>query len=348
MNYRLKLGDMKHFIHGLPWLDETWPMLLRVPMRVAKPLGRSIVGLSKNTSGARIRFQTRAKTVKFTAWLSRPDHYNNFSNLGQRGIDVYVNGKYNGTFFNERKLVQIVKLDACSPRSDDGMNVVQLYLPLYNGIKNLQLEADQPLEPVSLMNYTDSKPIMYYGSSITQGGCASRPGMSYAAQVERATNLDFVNLGFSGNGLGQLALAELMATVDARAFVLDYGANLLHKGIDVFKSRYDRFYRVIRDARPDTPIIMVNLQGFLPERTEPGGGEYVELFRKHVRDVYENAHGGGDENVFILEANEIIGLDGGLSMVDLSGTTDGTHPNDLGFFMYARKFVEFFKKIGLA
>jgi lysophospholipase L1-like esterase len=167
-----------------------------------------------------------------------------------------------------------------------------------------------------------AKPVVFYGTSITQGGCASRSGMSYQAILGRMLDIDFVNLGFSGNGMGEPEMAKAVARIDAACFVLDFAQN--NPTLDSLEKVYAPFLETLRSAHPDTPILAITP---IYSTREAGVDPQNELQRKrdHIRRVASRAIAAGDQHLEVIEGTDLLGPGRG------DGLVDGTHPNDLGF-----------------
>ncbi|MHA1890421.1 MAG: SGNH/GDSL hydrolase family protein [Promethearchaeota archaeon] len=331
---KYKLSDLIPFISGLPWLDEKRPEhLRRLPPRISRNLGKAIHSLSKCLSGAKLAFKTTAKKIKLVASVFKNGNYKNFSDIGLMGIDMYVDGRYWHSFINGSKVSEQVLLP-----SNPSLKEIWLYLPLYGGVKNLSLELDAAIIPADVLG--DGKPMVFYGSSITQGGCASRPGLSYANQLGRMLGQDVVNLGFSGNGLGHLEIASFISGINPALVILDYGVNLLgvKNGLDIFKERYERFHEIIRLSNEETPIIFINIQGLIDERIHDDYKAHIDLFRQHVKQVHKKLRLEGDDNTWLLDGLDIIGMN------DFYCTVDGVHPNDIGMMRYAVALHDFIMK----
>lgn len=167
-----------------------------------------------------------------------------------------------------------------------------------------------------------SKPVVYYGTSITQGGAASRPGMSYEAIVGRRLNIDFVNLGFSGAGKYEHSLANTVATINASCYVLD-GTNL--HTVESMRKVFPQFIETIRAKHPTTPILVISPIYSSHEMThrvlEPNDTDKRAFMRRVVSQFIAD----GDKNIQLIEGTDI------LSPLQGDGLTDGVHPNDLGF-----------------
>ena len=181
------------------------------------------------------------------------------------------------------------------------------------------LEEDAIVEPPK--EYTHKKPIVFYGSSITQGGCASHAGNCYTNMLSRRFDADILNLGFSGSALGETTMANYIANLNMGIFVYDYD----HNAPDTahLEKTHEKMFKTVREKQPHVPIIMVSaadcLNGTIPERAEI------------IRTTYENAVKAGDTNVYFVDGSTIYASVGR----DLC-TVDGVHPNDTGFYMMAQ------------
>jgi lysophospholipase L1-like esterase len=169
--------------------------------------------------------------------------------------------------------------------------------------------------------YAYEKPIVYYGSSITQGGCASRPGLSYQNIISRRLNVDHINLGFSGNGKAEDAIVNYMATLDPLIFVSDYDHNT--DSFEHLEITHRNLYRTVRAAHPDLPYVMISRPDFL----------YTDcpMRRKIIHDHYMEGIEAGDRNLYFIDGESFFG-----SEYDRGDcTVDGCHPNDRGFALMA-------------
>jgi len=199
-----------------------------------------------------------------------------------------------------------------------------LYLPLYNGVESIAIgvpEGQALSIPVTSV-HKQAKLIVFYGTSITQGGCASRPGMAYTAIVQRQLDVPVINLGFSGNGRMEPELAELLAELDPAVYVLDC---LWNMSSEMVTERVGPFVRRLRQARPDTPILLAedcSVRNTTP--TEKGA---------LLRTIYQELKADGVTDLHFLSNQNMLGDDG-------DGTVDGVHPNDLGMTRQAAVFTQ--------
>ena len=322
MNW-IDFPDDRFTVNGLAWWNETRPKLQRFPDRMKERLPESVWGLSLSPSGGRIRFATDASSLALRLHYPRLNHMNNMPRVGQLGVDVWVNGQYWRPVF---------------PAGDDGdleaaafedlpveRREICMYLGLYAPVEVLAIGLSEgaTIEPPS--PFALEPPVVYYGSSITQGGCASRAGNAYQAIVSRRLNLDFINLGFSGSGRGEPEVADAVAEVGACCFVMDWAQNC--RTMEEFTERYDLFIETIRRAHPDTPIVCVT--PIFSTSEVWGGNAKNEAMREHVRGVVSARRDAGDEGIVLVEGFDMLGPD------DRDGLVDASHPNDVGFISMA-------------
>jgi lysophospholipase L1-like esterase len=218
------------------------------------------------------------------------------------------------------------------PLLGKGIRNYILYFPLYNDVQSLKIALDEDAEVGQGRVHRDILPILYYGSSITEGGCASRPGNSYQAILTRRLDVDHINLGFSGNGRGEQTMARYIAGLDMGVFVLDYDYNCL--SIDHLWQTHKPFYQTIRQVNPDLPIIMISSPTVIKEPHK------FEERRRAVRATYEYALENGDKNVYFIDGGELFAGECWDSC-----TVDGVHPNDFGFFRMAMRIEKELKPI---
>ena len=215
-------------IDGLPWFGENHGEWFRLPMRLADTLPKSVWNLGNSPSGGRIRFRTDSNVIAIRLeYRSGPD-MTNMHAFGQTGVDLYLDGVYRGTAIAKRdskvgEPVEQVYFDLKGQARVE--REATIYLSLYAPVKVLAIGLDADARIRKPQPFAVARPVVFYGTSITQGGCASRPGMSYQAILGRMLNIDFVNLGFSGAGKGEPEVARMVAEIDASAFVLDFAQN---------------------------------------------------------------------------------------------------------------------------
>jgi len=308
-------------IDGLPWFGRNGGEFFRLPVSLQDKFRPPVWNLAMSPSGARVRFRTDSTALAVRLeWPSAPS-MNNMHAFGQTGVDLYTDGAYRSTAIADKdakpgKVYEHVYFSE-RPRS---WREVTLYLALYKPVKVLGVGVDREARLEKARSFAVARPVVFYGTSITQGGCASRPGMSYQAILGRLLNIDFVNLGFSGNGKGEPEMAEAVSQIDASCYVLDFAQN--NGTVASLREVYGPFLDRLRKAHPDTPILAIT-PIFSTRETSAGSGN--EGMREHIRQVVSQRIGAGDRNLQLVEGTDLLGP----SRSD--GLVDGTHPNDLGF-----------------
>jgi len=211
-----------------------------------------------------------------------------------------------------------------------------LFLSLYDGVTSLSIGIDslsQISGPATELPVR-KKPVVFYGTSILQGGCASRPGMAHTNILERWLNRECINLGFSGNALLDLEIAHVMAGVDASVFVLDFVPNA---SVEQIQERAGAFYSIIRSKHPDTPVLFVEDPIFTHSRFNRTVAREVKDKNETLQAVFQSLKKRGEKNIYLLSSEDIIGHDG-------EATVDGVHFTDLGFMRYAEVLYPVLKK----
>lgn len=320
---------------GLPWFRENKGEFWRLPVRSQDAFPKEVWNLALDPAGGRIRFRTGSSTLALRLEWPHPPGMRNMHFFGQSGVDLYAGDTYWGTAVPDKDAAPGKVYEHFYFRGQPRiMRDITIYLSLYSPVKVLEigLDKDATLEPAK--PFAVAAPVVFYGTSITQGGCASRPGMSYQAILGRRLNLDHVNLGFSGNGKGEAGVARAVAEVDAAAFVLDFAQN--NKDVDSLAQVYDPFIGILRERHPDTPIISITP---IYAASEVTGSRRNEEMRALIRKTVSRRIAAGDGHLQLVEGTDLLGP----SRVD--GLVDGTHPNDLGFEWMAEGLVERLRKV---
>lgn len=316
----------------------------RIPEEVAKLTNEGVWKLHRNTSGGRVRFRTDSGKIAIRAFMPDKCLMPHMPFLGSSGFDLYEadasakSWAYRGSFMPpiKRKDCYEAMIELGSTKMRD----LLIYFPLYDNVDELWigLEEDALLQEGG--TYRAVAPMMFYGSSITQGGCASRPGNAYPAMISRNLNCDYINLGFSGSSQGEQISAEYIATQKMSVFVMDYDHNAPTP--EHLAKTHEAFFRTIREKQPDLPIIFVS-------RTDtPKTPQIAENTLKRwevIQRTYENALKKGDKNVQLIDGRNIFAQCTILDVAADSCTVDGVHPNDLGFACMAKTIGDAIKKV---
>lgn len=310
----------------------------RMPHAVAHSVdNESVQVLYLHTSGLRLRFRTDSQRIILRCtWKSRTV-FDHMPMTGSSCFDLYADGVYTNVFRPGSVPADTTPIplengyESCFTFPTKAMRDILINFPLYNDISslNLYLEIDAQVLPGDF--YTYEKPVLFYGSSITQGGCASHPGNCYSHIISRRLDTNFINLGFSGGCRAELEMAEYIANLDMSVFVYDYDHN--SASAEYLEQTHERLFKIVRQRQPELPILMVSV-------ADQTFGDQTDRRKAIIRKTYENAVAAGDKHVYFLDGQTIyqeVGLD--------YCTVDGCHPNDLGFWCMANAIGEIVKTL---
>ena len=324
-----KATDPRFEINGVFYEDGKFR---RLPETVAKETSWGVLGLSVHTAGGRLRFKTNSKYIIIKATLCEVGKMPHFALTGSAGFDLYEKGEntqeYVRTFVPAFDITDTI--DGAHDFPNDKEREITINFPLYSGVVELYIGLQKGAVIKAPTPYKNEKPVVFYGSSITQGGCASRAGTSYQGFISRRLNLDFVNLGFSGSAKAEDTIAEYIANLDMSAFVYDYDHNA--PDTDHLEATHEKMFKKIREANPSLPIIIMPRPKFRRSEEEE---KRFEIIKK----TYQNAVDAGDKNVYLLTGKELMALAGD------EGTVDNCHPTDFGFASIAKAVGDLIEKI---
>jgi hypothetical protein len=215
----------------------------------------------------------------------------------------------------------------------------QLYLPLYNAVEWLEIGVPEDTS-FKFLPLSKKKPVVVYGTSIAQGGCASRPGMAWTSILGRKRDVPVINLGFSGNGLLDKEVIDLITEIDAEVFVLDCLPNLVLNGKRSSEEVYQKIISSVnglREKHPKTPVLLLDHAGYGDGLTNLKRFKAYTDLNKINHKAYKNLKASGNKNIYIL-TNTGLGL-------DQQCFVDGTHPTDHGMIQYAQAFERIIDEI---
>jgi hypothetical protein len=307
----------------------------RLPAKAQNVVRGAVWGLSRHSAGLSFRFNTDATRfqIKYSlgsAKVAMP----HMPATGVSGIDLYAlapNGKWKWVSVS-RPSGQNVEFKV--EGLDKGKRTYLAYLPLYNSVTKLEIgiPSGNVFEPIAPRR---EKQIVFYGTSITHGACASRPGMTHPAILSRRLDLPVINLGFSGNGKMEPEVGALLAELDPAVYVIDCLPNMSESEV---AANAETLVTILRDARPETPIILVEDRTFANAWIQVSKRMGHEGRRSALVKAYDNLVSTGVKKLFYLEGDNLLGDDG-------EGTTDGSHPNDLGFMRQSDVFEPLLKRV---
>lgn len=304
----------------------------RLPAKAEGVVRPPVWGLSRHSAGMCARFVTDATTIKARWTLISPRlAMPHMPATGVSGLDLYVKterGKWRWLAGGRpSKLTNTATLVGGIPK---GRREYMLYLPLYNGVSSVELgiPAGKQLAIAPPRQGNAAKPIVFWGTSITQGGCASRPGMVHTAILGRRLNRPVINMGFSGNGKMEPEMASLLAELDASVFVIDCLPNMVAKEVS---QRVEPLVRILRKTHLETPILLVEDRSYSDSFLLESKRQRNETNRAALKVAYQRMTKAGIKNLSYLTGEGQLGDDG-------EATVDSSHPTDLGFVRMADKF----------
>ncbi len=324
-------------IYGL-WRPFESDVYCRMPVEVAESINPRIATLNLHTSGARIRFSTDSKRLAIRVLQSgavKPGRCGAFLNAAGFDLYIYEEGRQSFWTVFEAPEKRTNGYEASAVFPDCRLREFVLNCPTFDGFLRLEIGIEEGCVLQRGSRYRLEKPVVFYGSSITQGAFASRPGNIYENILSRMLNLDFVNLGFSGGARGEQEMAEGVASVAASAYVIDYDHNA--PNVEYLSATHEPFVRRIREQNPETPILVISRPN-LP--ITPLSHERVPIRREVIRGTVEKLKAEGDRNIYFLDGQSFFAGRG-----DDCCTADGCHPNDFGFYRMAQGIAPVLQKI---
>lgn len=304
---------------------ETETRYERLPAYLKDKVSRpAIWSLGKSTSGLAILFSSNSTSISAKWKVLRNAKMNHMAETGIKGLDLYAWEDNKWQYVRTARPTDTISEQVIISNMTSRDREFMLFLPLYDGLTDISIGIDS-LSSISAphTNLLETKnPIVVYGTSITQGGCATRPGMSYTNILTRWMNREFINLGFSGNGQLDYEIAEVMAQrKDAGMFVLDFVPNVDDTKI---KERTQHFVSIIRKENPTTPILFVESIIYPYSIFDTHNAKTIADKNAALYSEFETLKNAGDDNIYYLNSDDLISKDG-------EGTVDGVHLTDLGF-----------------
>jgi len=312
-------------VEGRGWTDADFPFT-RLPSPARESIPPGVWQLSRSSAGIAVRFLTRAPRIEVRWDLTQPSlSMPHMPATGVSGLDLYSRVSTNSAWRfvqNGRPTGQtnnMASFNLTDPAGEARLRECLLFLPLYNGVTRLELGVESALE--LLPAPTPARPVVVYGTSIVQGGCASRPGLAYTALLRRHLDRPIINLGFSGSGRMEPEVVSVVAELDPQVFVIDCLWNISGETPETVETRVRDLTGLLRKQHPTTPILFVGQSDF---RTELHPTRTTLAQERAVRALTA----AGVPGLHLLPGRTLLGMDG-------EGTVDGVHPNDIGMLRHA-------------
>ena len=301
----------------------------RIPESVAKETNSGVVNLNYHTAGGRVRFKTDSPYVGIKVGMKSFHIMPHMAPTGSSGFDLYVDNDFRGVY--KPPLDTKTGFEGMVRFGSKKMRSITINFPLYNDVTDLYIALDGESKIESGDKYRFDKPVIFYGSSITQGGCASRPGTCYPAYISRRFNADYINLGFAGSARAEDEIIDYIKGMDMELFVYDYDHNA--PTTDYLEATHEKMFLAVREKHPELPIIMMSRPLHKLNRTK-SDNRRIEIIKR----TYENAIARGDKNVYFLDGDDLTELCGN------EGTVDNCHPTDFGFASMARALISLIER----
>ncbi|MBP6785034.1 MAG: SGNH/GDSL hydrolase family protein [Verrucomicrobiales bacterium] len=309
----------------------------RLPAKAEKIVRPPVWELSRDSAGLAFRFNTDATELKIRYSVGDKNlAMPHMPATGVSGVDLYA---LDGETWKWVDVTRPTTPDTLYTISeiDPGKRTYMAYLPLYNSTVKIEIGVPKgtQFEPIAPRQ---EKPIVFYGTSITHGACASRPGLCHPAILGRRLDRPVINLGFSGNGKMEPEVVALLAEIDAAVYVIDCLPNMNSQEVT---ERAEKIIRQIREVRPDTPIVLVEDRSFTNSWIRKSKRDHHADSRAALIRAFDLLVSSGVKNLHYIEGEALLGD-------DTEGATDGSHPNDLGFMRQADAFEpELRKALGM-
>ncbi len=309
----------------------------RLPLSYKEIVRKPVWELSKASAGMSIRFFSNSTSISVKWAVLNNFKMDHMAETGIKGIDLYFNNKSNWQYLNTARPQGINNEYVLINNMASEMREFKMFLPLYDGLVNIEVGIDtNSVIKKPLKNH--NKPIIFYGTSITQGGCASRPGMAHTNIISRKLNIDCINFGFSGNGRMEQPIAKLISELNPAFYVIECLPNMMNA--EQIANRTIPLVKTIREKRPETAIVFVENFIYEPSILDKEMDENINKLNTALKTEYTKMIEGGFDNIFYVDSENATGD-------DHEGTVDGVHFTDLGFIRYADFLIEKFIQFGL-
>ena len=313
-------------LHGF-YEPLTQPYFRRVPPDVAAATSEGVDKLSRESAGGRVRFSTDSPYIAIRAKYLVVGRSPHLTLLSSSGFDLYTEGEFGSRFVKEFRMPydMVDSYEQILQVGEGGMRSYTVNFPVHAVVESLEIGLKPDASIGEAKPYRDIKPVIFYGSSIVHGTAATRPGYTYSAIISRELNLDFRNIGFSGQAKGETALAQWMASLPMSVFVCDYDHNA--PTVEHLKATHYPLYETVREKNPQLPYIMVTRPDYW---TLPLEQEHILQRRDVIMSSYLKARAAGDKNVYFVD-----GMSFNYAPHQYETSVDSIHPNDAGFLRMA-------------
>jgi len=326
--------DDRLALRGLGWIEENRleRNFYRFPERAGSPFSDRVRELSHCPSGVFLSFTTNSANISLRMALANLDQMRHMPASGMAGAELFF--RDGSAWIPAAVAIPPLEKTIFSCSLIKGARPIareyRLYFPLYKKVDSLALGFDPGAHIAPFPAPSDSKPIFFYGTSITQGGCSSTAGADFVSTLGRKLDAEVINFGFSGNGKGEPEMARLIREIDAEMFVLDFAANA---DVATLETVLPDFIALLREVWPETPCVLMGNPSYNQRLWDPKVHAKLDLSRDTFMRSYLDRKKSGDRNVYFIDGDAL--LPAGVS----GAYVDGVHPTSHGFALMAENLA---------
>ena len=334
--------DDRLALRGLAWIEENRLArnFRRFPGRAGPAFSDRVCDLARCPAGVFLSFTTDSTNISVRMALANLEQMSHMPASGMAGAELFFR---DGSAWipaavaippKDETAFSCSLVEAGRPQERE----YRLYFPLYKEVESLAIGLDPGARVAPSPAPGVSRPVFFYGTSITQGGCSSTAGADFVSTLGRMLDTEVINFGFSGNGKGEPGMARLIREIDAEMFVLDFAANA---DVTTLDSVLPDFIGLLREVRPATPCVLLGNPSYNQRLWNPRVHARLDLSRDIFMQTYLDRKNGGDRNVYFIDGDAI--LPAGVS----GAYVDGVHPTSHGFALMAENLAPQLRAIRL-
>ncbi len=335
----IELPSNKVTLKGI-YYDKEHSRFARMPLEIASQISDRFAQLSTHTTGGRILFETDSPFIALRGTNAYVGIVANMPLYAIYGFGVHQGGDYIGSIFTEvfstlddcylergghPTAEQTIEICGYKPRKFNS-NKFTINFPLMTNVRTLYLGVKKGSYVKPCDEFKPIAPIVFYGSSVTHGSCASHPGYDYPSLISKWLNVDYINLGFAGGCKGDEVMVNYLASLDSSAMVIEYDFN---SSLEELTERHITVYKNIRKVKPNLPLVFMS-------RASCDYYAEAEARRKVIEQTIEYAKSLNDKNVYYIDGRKLFGEDADRTLC----TADTCHPSDLGFYKMAKVITQ--------
>ena len=324
----------------------------RLPSKAHGVVTDSVWSLSLNSAGIFVSFESDASEIWVNCSLSSSTvPMPHFAVSGISGVDLWAFdnsiNKYrfvapNQFPFGVTNIVQQLTRPGINISNPGTKIQYILFLATYNSVTELQIGvntnafigASEPFQPIQ-------KPIIWFGTSILQGGVSVKVGNIETARVSVGLNREIFNFGFSGNCHFDLSVGSFLIEIqNPAAIIIDCMWN--NHGAMINSSAYDLVkYLRSNGVTSTTPIVLAEGLPFGRNWAVPDENSAQTTDNMYLNTAYKALVAEGDKSLYYITTDKLFGP---LSTLD-SGTAAGLHATDQGMHDMGEYFLSFLPSI---